>query len=80
MKTLQIRVPDGLREAADEVLNEIGLDMPTAIRIYLNKITQTRSIPFSLEASPLLIEDISIDSDTQEKIDAIGETWGKMKK
>jgi DNA-damage-inducible protein J len=80
MKTLQFRVPDGLREAADEVLNEIGLDMPTAIRIYLNKITQTRSIPFSLEASPLLIEDISIDSDTQEKIDAIGETWGKMKK
>ncbi len=52
MKTLQIRVPDELREDADQVLEEIGMDFSAAIRVYLKKVVQSRSIPFSLEAAP----------------------------
>ena len=57
MKTLQVRISDDLRSNADAVLEDIGLDMPTAIRLYLNKIVQTRSIPFTLEADGVTIED-----------------------
>ena len=46
MKTLQIRVPDELREDADQVLEEIGMDFSAAIRVYLKKVVQSRSIPF----------------------------------
>jgi DNA-damage-inducible protein J len=80
MKTLQIRVSDDLRSDADVVLNEIGLDMPTAIRLYLKKIVQTRSIPFSLEApNGVFVEEISADASTQKKMDSLASTWRKTK-
>ena len=77
MKTLQVRVPEQLRSNADAVLEDIGLDMPTAIRLYLKKIVQTRSIPFSLEASASL-EEIEVDEATQRKMDAVAQAWGKL--
>lgn len=72
MKTLQVRMPDALREDADLVLAEIGLDMPTAIRLYLNKIVQTRSIPFDLRAGGVVVEEVEADAATQVKMDSVG--------
>ena len=34
------------------ILANIGLDTPTAIRIFYRKIVSTRSIPFTLEDNP----------------------------
>ncbi|MGK0456338.1 MAG: DNA-damage-inducible protein J [Zhongshania aliphaticivorans] len=79
MKTLQVRLSDDLRTSADAVLEEIGLDMPTAIRLYLNKIVQTRSIPFTLEAGGVVIEELEIDTATQKKMDAVANAWRKTK-
>jgi len=76
MKTLQIRVPDELREEADQVLDEIGMDMSTAVRIYLRKIVQTRRIPFALVASPgVIVEEVDVDVQTQSKMDAVIDLW-----
>ena len=80
MKTLQVRVTDDLRSNADAVLEDIGLDMPTAIRLYLNKIVQTRSIPFSLEAGGVVIEEMEVDAATQKKMDAICNAWRNAKR
>ena len=77
MKSLQVRLPDDLRDEADQVLAEIGMDMSTAIRVYLKKVVQTRSIPFALEASPDNSEVVPVDSDTQARMDAIGSAWRK---
>lgn len=71
---------DDLRSSADAVLEDIGLDMPTAIRLYLNKIVQTRSIPFSLEAGGVVVEEIEVDAATQKKMDAIGSAWRNSKR
>lgn len=79
MKTLQIRVPDELREEADQVLDEIGMDMSTAIRVYLKKIVNSRSIPFSLDASqPWVAEAVAVDDETQRKMDQVAEAWRKV--
>ncbi len=81
MKTLQIRVPDELREDADQVLEEIGMDMSTAIRVYLKKIVQSRRIPFALEAAPTWgAEPISVDDETQRMMDEVAETWRKVRR
>ena len=81
MKTLQIRIPDELREEADQVLEEIGMDISTAIRVYLKKIVQSRRIPFALEASqPSEAELISIDPETQRMMDQVAETWHKVRR
>lgn len=75
MKTLQIRLPQELREEADSVLGAIGLDMPTAVRLYLNKVVQTRSIPFSLDAGQF--EVIPVGDATQKRMDAVAAAWSK---
>jgi DNA-damage-inducible protein J len=81
MKTLQVRLPEELRDEADSVLNEIGMDMSTAIRVYLKKIVQNRAIPFSLEAgSPLIVEEVEVDGATQRRMDSIAKTWKRVKK
>jgi addiction module RelB/DinJ family antitoxin len=41
-----------LKESADEVFAEIGLDAATAVRLFFTKVAQTRSIPFRLKAEP----------------------------
>lgn len=73
MKTLQVRLPSDLRAEADAVLESIGLDMPTAVRLFLTKIIQTRSIPFTLEASP--VESLTVDDETQARMDQVAEAW-----
>jgi len=78
MKTLQIRLPQELREEADAVLGAIGIDMPTAVRLYLTKIIQTRSIPFTLEAGP--VEVIAVDPATQTRMDAVATAWKAKKR
>jgi DNA-damage-inducible protein J len=78
MKTLQVRIPEQLRADADSVLADIGIDLPTAVRLYLTKIVQTRSIPFSLEASPIRIEQIPVDVETQAQMDSIATEWKRQ--
>lgn len=79
MKTLQIRLPDELRDEADSVLSAIGLDLPTAVRLYLTKIVQTRSIPFALDAGPETVETIAVDVETQAQMDGIAAAWRARK-
>jgi DNA-damage-inducible protein J len=80
MKTLQVRLPNELREEADHVLEEIGMDMSTAIRVYLKKIVQSRSIPFALEApGSVTVAEMDVDSETQTKMDDIARSWDKAK-
>ena len=45
---VQIRVDTKLKNDAEKTLNRIGLDLPTAFRIFLNKINVSGGIPFAV--------------------------------
>jgi len=79
MKTLQIRLPEGLRDKADAVLADMGLDLPTAVRLYLTKIVQTRSIPFALEAPAMRVEAIDVDEEIQADMNSIATAWKRRR-
>ena len=49
---LQIRIDRDLKESADEVFYELGLDAATAVRMFFTKVAKSRSIPFTLKAEP----------------------------
>jgi DNA-damage-inducible protein J len=49
---LQVRMDRSLKEEAEEVFAEMGLDTTTAVRIFFTKVAKTRSIPFRLKAEP----------------------------
>ncbi len=79
MKNLQVRLPEQLWSEADSVLAEMGLDVPTAVRLYLTKVVQTRSIPFPLEASPIRVETFPVSPETQAQMDDIAKAWKKRR-
>lgn len=45
---VQARVDPAIRASANAILAENGLDIPTAIRMFLTKVTQVGGIPFEV--------------------------------
>ena len=45
---LQVRMDDSLRAAAADIAEQLGLDLPTVIRMFLKKMVAERGVPFSL--------------------------------
>ena len=50
-KTIQVRVDDELKDAADTLFTSLGLDTSTAVRMFLVTSTETGGIPFVIGRS-----------------------------
>lgn len=50
---LCVRVDEKLKREVEHCLDEMGMNMSTAINIYLRRIAATRAIPFSVRAFPI---------------------------
>ncbi|MBQ9057873.1 MAG: type II toxin-antitoxin system RelB/DinJ family antitoxin [Atopobiaceae bacterium] len=48
---LQLEVGDTLEQEASEVFSQLGLDLPTAVRMFLIRSVQVRGIPFAVRLS-----------------------------
>ena len=48
---LQIRLDSKMKKDAIKLYQEIGLDLSTAIRLFINKSLLTRYLPFDIEKS-----------------------------
>lgn len=48
MSQIAVRVDDQLKKEATALFNELGLDMSTAIKLFLKQSVLTKSIPFKL--------------------------------
>lgn len=53
MSTLQIRVNDELKSQADELFASLGLDVATAVRIFLTVSIERNGLPFDVRHKPL---------------------------
>lgn len=47
-RLIQLRIDDELRKEASDVYARLGIDLPTAIRMFLTRSVQVRGIPFSM--------------------------------
>jgi len=52
MSTIQVRITDCDKEEAQKILEELGLDLPTAIRMFLKKVQQSKGLPFEVTLEP----------------------------
>ncbi len=54
MPIITVKVEDSLRNSASAVLEELGLDIPTAVRMYLKSVVRENGLPIStkLEKKP----------------------------
>ena len=48
MSQIAVRVDEELKKEATVLFNELGLDMSTAVKLFLKQSVLTRSIPFKL--------------------------------
>ncbi len=49
LKNVQFRVEADLKTKAEGLFSDLGMDMPTAFRMFLKKSVETQSIPFRIE-------------------------------
>lgn len=49
MATINVRVDDDLKKESKEILDELGLDLSSAIKIYLKQIVAYRGLPFEIK-------------------------------
>lgn len=47
-KSIQVRLDQKLKDRAEKIFAGIGIDTPTAIRMFFTKVTSTGGIPFDL--------------------------------
>lgn len=61
MATVQIRIDEKTKKSAKKILDEVGLDMSSAIKLYFNQITIRQGIPFQI----LTGDGLTLDQETQ---------------
>ncbi|MDR0220508.1 MAG: type II toxin-antitoxin system RelB/DinJ family antitoxin [Lachnospiraceae bacterium] len=49
MTTIQVRVDDAVKLAADSLFNSLGLDTSTAVEMFITTAINERSIPFEIK-------------------------------
>ncbi len=51
-QTLEVNLDPTLKKKAAKVLDGLGLDLDSAVRVFLKKVVATHSIPFALAEEP----------------------------
>jgi len=52
MANLQIRIDDELRQQAQQIANDMGMDLTTAVRVFLKQMVNDQGLPFKPELDP----------------------------
>jgi addiction module RelB/DinJ family antitoxin len=77
--TLNLRVNPIVKQRAEDVLSRLGIPMSTAIDMYLNQISLTGGIPFSVTL-PKAPQSVNTDLMTEDEIHAkLQEGYDDMK-
>ena len=49
--TIQIRVDKAVKQKADKTFKKMGLDMSSGVKLFLHRVIQSGSIPFTLRTA-----------------------------
>ena len=52
LTTIQLRVDQNLRDNAQIICNQLGMDLTTAIRVFLNQLVTEKGLPFQPKTDP----------------------------
>lgn len=54
--TVNVRIDDDLKQSFDDVCNELGLSMSSAITVFVRKVCREHRIPFDVSLDPFYSE------------------------
>ena len=69
MVNIQVRVDEQLRDQAQQILSQMGMDMTTAVRLFLHQLTVDKGLPFRPTIDPFFnLKVVQNRHDTQVKM------------
>ena len=72
MAVLQVRLDDELKNQAVAVYNELGIDLSTAIRMFLKKSVAMGGIPFDTKVDQVTMDAIRAVDNMRTKSEKLG--------
>jgi len=83
MANIQVRVNDDLRIQAQAVASSMGLDLPSAVRLFLTQMVRENGLPFQPKADPFYsssnLKQLSKSIEQMEKGETITKTFEELK-
>ena len=55
--TTTLRIDDKLKADCDTVFDDLGINMTSAITLFLKQVVRTRGIPFEISCMPYIVND-----------------------
>lgn len=81
---VQFRIDDDLKTQATEIYEKLGLDLSTALRIFLKRSVAVRGIPFSMTLDNDTVPEIAGDNEvmmlSEKLMDANDEVYKELAK
>ncbi|MEN9413107.1 MAG: hypothetical protein RLZZ342_194 [Candidatus Parcubacteria bacterium] len=56
MTTINIRIEEAIKKAASKALGDIGLDMSSAVNIFLRQVVAEKGLPFTPTKNPVILK------------------------
>ena len=74
--TTTLRIDDKLKADCDMVFDDLGINMTSAITLFLKQVVRTRGIPFEISCMPYIVNDRIEDKLAEARADV---TAGRVK-
>ncbi|KAA9302298.1 MULTISPECIES: type II toxin-antitoxin system RelB/DinJ family antitoxin [Aerococcus] len=78
--SIMVRVDEDLKKSCQEIFKDLGLDMTTAITMYLKKVNACQGIPFDLKRTSIQEALAEVERGEVESFDSIEEFKEWMEK
>lgn len=65
---LRVRIEEGLIEESKAVCHSLGVDLGTAVRVFVKTLVRQQRIPFEVSASPMPADQASLVRDIARKL------------
>lgn len=53
MASINVRIDEDTKKESQEILEALGMDLTTGIRVFLNQVIAEKGLPFAVKLSPL---------------------------
>lgn len=76
--SIMVRVDEDLKKSSQEIFKDLGLDMTTAITMYLKKVNACQGIPFDLKRTSIQEALAEVERGEGESFESVEDWWKAM--
>lgn len=78
MVIINVRIDDQLKEDSSEILEDLGLDLTTAILAFLTQVVVNNGLPFELTLNELDMSILQIENGRGTRVSSVDEVMERL--